>query len=437
MAPTRYALLGLAHPRSPWFSELGRWATSGTLPADFVRCVSAEEVRARLSSARPYSALLVDARASGLDRDLVDTAQAAGCATVAVADPGTQRDWAALGVHAVLAAPLERGALLDALERHAASLAHVLAHPGSPDAVREGWRGRLVAVTGGGGVGSSLLAMALAQALGDDARNAGHVLLADLALVADQAMLHGSPDIVPGVSELVEAHRSGRPDAAAVRATTFDVAGRGYDLLLGLRRRREWAALRPRAVEATLASLLSTYRHVVADVDPDVDGEDTCGSIEVEERNVLARTAASLADAVLVVGSADTKGLHRLVRIVADLVEHGVDPARLLPVLNRAPRAPRARAELTRAFAALVRGFLDAEGVASPIHLVRQRGVEEALRDGARLPASLGASLRGGVEAIITRASGRPDDARTAHRQVGRGVVGTWSEARSEDQAAG
>ena len=109
-----------------------------------------------------------------------------------------------------------------------------------------------IAVTGSYGVGTSVLAMALAQALGDDARNTGQVVLADLALVADQAMLHGSPDIVPGVSELVEAHRSGRPDAAAVRATTFDVAGRGYDLLLGLRRRRDWAALRPRAVEATL-----------------------------------------------------------------------------------------------------------------------------------------------------------------------------------------
>ena len=426
MAPARYALLGLAHPRSAWFTELGRWATSGTVPADFVRCVSAEEVRARLSSSRPYSALLVDARAVGLDRDLVDAAHAAGSAALR---RGRTRRRAGLAGAGRRRRP-GRAARPRRAPRRARATRRLTGTrrspiPAPPARPREGWRGRLVAVTGGGGTGSSLLAMALAQALGDDARNAGHVLLADLALVADQAMLHGSPDIVPGVSELVEAHRSGRPDAAAVRATTFDVAGRGYDLLLGLRRRRDWAALRPRAVEAALASLLSTYRHVVADTDPDVDGEEACGSIEVEERNVLARTATALADAVVVVGTGDTKGLHRMVRVVADLVEHGVAPGRLLPVLNRAPRAPRARAELTRAFAALVGGFLDAGRVASPIYLGRQRGVEEALRDGARLPGSLGPSLRGAVDAVVSRSPRRPGDpAPGAHRPLGRGVVG-------------
>src|SRR6476469_3774906 len=131
MATVRYTLLGLAQPRSAWFAELGRWATSGTVPADFVRCVSAEEVRARLTSARPYSALLVDARANGLDRDLVDAAHAAGCAAFAVDGARTERDWSALGVDTVLGAPLDRAALLDALERHAASLAHVFSHPGA------------------------------------------------------------------------------------------------------------------------------------------------------------------------------------------------------------------------------------------------------------------------------------------------------------------
>ena len=127
-----------------------------------------------------------------------------------------------------------------------------------------------------------------------------------------------------------------------------------------------------------------------------------------------------------------------MVRVVADLVEHGVAPGRLLPVLNRAPRAPRARAELTGAFAALVGGFLDAGRLASPIYLGRQRGVEEALRDGARLPGSLGPSLRGAVDAVVSRSPRRPGDpAPGAHRPLGRGVVGRWSDTRAEDRAAG
>jgi hypothetical protein len=406
MPAPHFALLGLARPRAPWFTELGRWATAGTIPADFVRCLSAEEVRARLASGRPFSALLVDAAVHGIDRDLMDVARSTGCITIVVtSDSAADREWLGLGAAAVVPAPLDRAALLDVLEQQANCLAEVHPHPGASDPPGPAaWQARLLAVTGPGGTGASVLAMALAQALGDDARNAGHVLLADLALEADQGMLHGAPDVIPGLSELVEAHRSGRPDSAGVRATTFDVADRGYQLLLGLRRRRDWAALRPRAVDAALDGLRRTYRHVVADVDPEVDGERECGSIEVEERNALARAVAGRADVVVVVGLGDLKGLHGLLRCVADLADYGVPPERLLPVVNRAPRSPRARAELTRAFTELARGFLDPSTVASPVFVAQQRRLEEALRDGARLPAALGRPLAGAVEAVATRA---------------------------------
>ena len=123
MSSPRYSLLGLARPRAAWFTELGRWATAGTVPVDFVRCVSGEEVRARLASDRPFSALLVDSGVPGLDRDLVDRARATGCVTLVVAEGGPVRDWAILGVAGVLSAPLDRTDLLDALEAHATSLA--------------------------------------------------------------------------------------------------------------------------------------------------------------------------------------------------------------------------------------------------------------------------------------------------------------------------
>ena len=45
----RYVVLGLAHARAPWFGEVARWATSAALPVEFVKCVSLEELRARLA----------------------------------------------------------------------------------------------------------------------------------------------------------------------------------------------------------------------------------------------------------------------------------------------------------------------------------------------------------------------------------------------------
>ncbi|MST32488.1 hypothetical protein GHK86_07105, partial [Acidimicrobiaceae bacterium USS-CC1] len=74
MATERWVLLGLAPARAAWFGEVTRWSTSGALPAEFVKCLSAEEARARLGSGRPWSALVVDAAAPGFDRDLVDAA---------------------------------------------------------------------------------------------------------------------------------------------------------------------------------------------------------------------------------------------------------------------------------------------------------------------------------------------------------------------------
>ena len=80
----RYVVVGLARPRASWFGDVGRWATSGAAPVKFVRCVSAEELRARLRSGRAFSAVLVDGAVGGLDRDLVDAAREAGAAVVVV-----------------------------------------------------------------------------------------------------------------------------------------------------------------------------------------------------------------------------------------------------------------------------------------------------------------------------------------------------------------
>ena len=38
----RFVLLGLAHARSTWFASLGQWAHSASIPAEFIKCVSAD-----------------------------------------------------------------------------------------------------------------------------------------------------------------------------------------------------------------------------------------------------------------------------------------------------------------------------------------------------------------------------------------------------------
>lgn len=434
MPADRYVVLGLAPARSAWFREVARWATSAALPLEFVKCVSREELRVRLTSGRALSAVLLDAGVPGLDRDLLDGARAAGCAVLVVDDGRSRVDWSSLGASAVLPAALGRADLHAALVEHATPIGRSDdIDPVTAPAGGGGWRGSLVAVTGARGAGASTVAMAVAQHLGDDARRAGLVVLADLALDADLALLHDSGDVVPGLQELVDAHRTGVPSLDDIRALTWDVPGRGYALLLGLRRHRDWAALRPRAVEAGLDGLRRAYRVVVADVDPDVEGEDQCGSTDVEDRNVLARTAASRAGVVVVVGVPGTKGVHSLVRVVDGLLELGVPGRRILPVVNRAPRSPRQRAELTKAVATLVAGLRRGGGVPSPVFLPERRRLDDAVRDGERLPGGLSVPVGSAVAALLDQAPAAPADeeGRAGDGEpvpVAPGSLGSWAD---------
>ncbi|MFN2505430.1 MAG: hypothetical protein ABR540_14595 [Acidimicrobiales bacterium] len=428
-AGERYVVLGLAPPRASWFRSVGSWANSGALPAEFVKCLSAEEVGARLASGRSFSALVADASLPALDRDLVARTAGAGCAVFVVDDRRVTRDWSSLGVARVLPPDFTREDLLHALAAHArkfqrstTTAANLVDRP-----VVAGWRGSVVAVTGPGGTGASTAAMALAQALGDDVRHAGMVLLADLRLNAELAMLHDAGDVCPGVQELVESHRSGSPSLEDVRSLMVTPAGRPYHLLLGLRRARFWPTLRPQAFAAAFDSLERAYRVVVADVDPDAEGEDESGSADVEDRNVMARTAFSRAQVVLAVGLPSLKGVHALVRVLEGLLTVGVPADRIVPVLNRAPRSPRVRAGFTATFAELMAPLVpdgQLARLASPVFLPERR-IEEALQDGAPLPAALAQPLAGAFGAIAERARDTAVDLEP--EPVRPGSLGRWT----------
>lgn len=386
MAAERYVTLGVARVRASWFTDVARWATSGSLAMDFVKAVSVEEVRARLDSGRPFSALLVDGGLPGIDRDLLLLAQERGCAVFVV---GGARDWRGAGATASLPGEFSRAELEAALAEHATPIGTVDDLPGTPmsDLPSSSFVGRTVAVTGPGGTGRSTVAIAVAQGLAADAAHVDSVVLADLALHAEQAMLHDARDVIPGVQELVEAHRSGSPASTQVRALTFDIVDRGYRLLLGLRRHRDWTALRPRAFRAAIDGLRRTFTVVVADIDDDLEDEQQTGSADVEDRNLMARSVVQVADVVVVVGVPGLKGVHSLLRVVRDLLAAGVEAERIVMVVNRTPKRGPGRAETARAITELLLASHPAERLLSPVFVPDRRGLDEVHRDGAPLPS--------------------------------------------------
>ena len=177
----------------------------------------------------------------------------------------------------------------------------------------------------------------------------GAVLLADLALDADQGVLHHAPDIVPGLPELVEAHRAGSLSASAVHSMVFDVEERGYHLLLGLRRRRGWASLRPRALEARSTRCSPRIRSSSPTSIPTSTATTSAGRSRSRSAMQIARATLARATATVVVGSATIGGLHSLAEVLRDLLRTRCRPRRIVPVVNHAPRAPRQRAAIARA----------------------------------------------------------------------------------------
>ena len=425
MPPGRYVVLGLAQARSPWFRAVAQWANSAMAPIEFVKVVSAVEVRAHLRSGRPFSAVLVDGALPALDRDLVDEAAGVGCAVIVVDDVRVDRDWKALGAHAVVNPMFGRQDLLDVLAAHATLITRGEPVPGEVVEPPPAAGALVAAVCGPGGTGASTVTAALAQGLGDDVRHGGLVLLADLKLRSEQAMLHDARDVVPGVQELVEAHRAAQPSVDQVRSLAYAVDGRHYDLLLGLRHPHQWAAVRPRAFAAAFDSLCRAWRVVVCDLDADLETEQAGGSADVEDRTVMARTAVGRADVVLVVGQPGMKGLHAVGRVVGELLDHGVPAERITPVVNRAPKAARARAEQAKALAELTAGRVSHGAVAPPVYLPDRR-VDDAFRDGARLPAALSTPLASAFTAVVA-AAGRRSVPGDQPQPVRPGRVGSWS----------
>jgi hypothetical protein len=398
MNAPRYVLLGLAHPRSTWFRSTAQWCNSGALPAEFVKCLSPAEVIQRLDSAKPTSALIVDAGLPGVDRDLLTAATTRGCAVIVVGNEHARRDWLTLGANTILSNEFSRAELLDALASYARLVDRGDQAPSGIEKslVAPLQRASLIMVTGGSGSGISTTAIAAAQAIASAGRR---TVLVDMQLQAEQAMLHDVVTSTGGLQLFVDAHRSSVVAPDHLHQFCLQVPTRGYDLMIGLRRARFWNTIRPVAFAAALNTLIGGYDAVVCDVGADFETEAIGGSLDVEERTLMSRTVAAEADVVLTVAHPSMKGLHTTNRILVDLADMNIPAERVVPVFNQSAKTPRVRAGYTSALAELVSWRDGEHSSITPVHLP-VRDVDQLLRNNERFPEALTSPLAGALRAV-------------------------------------
>ncbi|MEI7887433.1 MAG: hypothetical protein WCJ04_08580 [Actinomycetes bacterium] len=391
----RFVVLGLARSRCQWFSDLASWSSHAVAPIDYIKCLTCDEAQALIGSGRRLSAVLVDTAVPGLDREFIALVASIGAATIIVADAASTRDWESLGCSAILSSTFTPRELVETLTRHAhpvdrstrrASRADLIPAYNTPMAP-------LIGVAGSGGTGASTLAISLAQELGRHS-SAPSVALADGARRSDMSMYHDVGDVLPGLPELVEAHRVDQLDPAEVRRLLFPIHNRFYHLLLGQRRSRDAAAMRPHSILAAVESLRRSFDFVVIDHDPELDGETETGSIDIEQRNTLSRSTAELADLIVLVGRSGAKGIHDLIRLIDRYADHGVPRERIIPVMNQASRSPAYRIATTRVISELCSSTGTGDsGFVAPLYLPNLRRMEELHRSASPLPEAFGRPL--------------------------------------------
>ncbi len=435
MSSDRFVVVGVTRARARWVADLARWSTDGAAPVEFVSCLTATEAAAVLGTGRRVSALLLDARGPGIDRDLIDAAAGAGTPSLVVTDGSVHRDWEALGCAAVIDDRLDPATLVEALKRHARPVGPAR-RPGR-SVLSESVRGEglLVAVTGPGGGGASSAAMALAQAAATtrwryapdepaESTSRGTVALVDGCARGSLAMYHHIGDVVPGLPELVESHRSDRLDPDEVRRITFPVPTRHYSLLLGRRRISDWVTLRRRSADAALDAMCRAFDTVIVDFDAELDNQADTGSSDVEDRHSVNLAAVDRAHLVLVVARGDLHGLHGLTTLTEDLLDAGVPAHRLVPVISSSPRSASRRTLLRRQVSKLFDSERHAD-IADPVMLSRARAMDEVHDRVAPLPSCLVDPLGRHVLALADSLPPRPTQGGEVAERVRPGELGT------------
>lgn len=362
-------LAALAHPRSNWPTAIARWSTSGALGLDLLTCLSATELTAALASGRDIDAVLLDGASVQVDRDLVGSIARHGSVPVGVEAASVVTDWEALGVTGVLGADFDAAELTSLLGRICDQRA-----VGSRRLIRasldqDETPATTISVCGPGGAGTSVVAMALAQGMAQDA---GSVVLLDGAVRGHLAMYHDVGDVIPGLGDLVARSRRSTIDPAELNDLDF-ATRRGYRLILGATSVRESHSL-PQAATAEALDVIRRYAEVLV---VDHDGDLVSGP--------LSTSLIDRASVWVVAIDAGIKGVHDGARFTAEALDAGVPAERVLLVCNRTRRSDPSRATLR----SQLRALLGAEHNPVQVVFLPRVRLEGVHRDAVPFPRSL------------------------------------------------
>lgn len=311
--------------RSPWPIALlvdrrPPWAHRGS---GLVWCETGSEL-AVLARAGRVRAAVVDALLAGLDTELLALIRRSGVVVVIDGRDGAARRWQATATSVVGALPADEASLVAAVEEaESAARTWVRPNPPRPPAALI----TVLAAPGGDGTGT---ATSLARSLATTRDGSSTVVLADLTLDAPHRALHGFAPDRPGLPDLVEAGRFGPPPATSPRAGHLTT--QGYRLVPGLLRHHDWVMVGDHAAERALDAVRTGADLVVAHVDRDLEGETDTGSFDIEDRNVLARTAVRAADLVAVAAGSDRSGRLGAIGTLGALARFGVPHERIIVV---------------------------------------------------------------------------------------------------------
>jgi hypothetical protein len=172
---------------------------------------------------------------------------------------------------------------------------------------------------------------------------------------------------------------------------------------------------------AALASIHRSYDIVVADIDSDFEGEAETGSIDIEDRNLLARELATNADLIVLTSRAGISGLSRSLQTLRDLVDLGVDTERVLLVVLGAPRSTRQRSELSRTVQHLFGEAAPTCSIPTPVMIPIRRDLEPFFHDGAPPPRSALGSITSAVSALVQQLG--PTDSRSVFQSAPIAVI--------------
>lgn len=319
------------------------------------RCSELTELLAACQSGLARAALVAEG-SEDLTASLVDRLRAVGVAVIALTD--NPAETARLrGIGAAAAAPnVDSAALAERISEAVAHLAGTrsvvvtqpdsgIADPGASvrlrmdtdaDAPAEAGTGRILAVWGpAGSPGRTLVAANMA---GELARAGKSVLLVDAdSYGASVAASLGLLDESAGLAQACRLADQGMLDTQALLriATAVTLKAGTLRVLTGITRADRWTELRAAALSRVLEQCKQVADVVVIDTGFCLEADEELSfDTLAPRRNAATLRSLELADTVYAIGSADSIGVPRLVRGLAEL-EHAVPHSSPTVVMNR------------------------------------------------------------------------------------------------------